>query len=109
MKKFIIIPAFILSLLVLIVAVKSIDNASLEKTHAKEKTESNTENLSVIYVLKEYNDTLGVFKPNYETPERIIDTVIVSTLNEYDQLLLKNGIEVHSEEELQSLIEDYDS
>lgn len=109
MKKFIIIPAFILSLLVLIVAVKSIDNASVEKTRVVSPLESSTEDLSVIYVLKEYDDSLGVFKPNYETPERIIDTVIVSTLNEYDQLLLKNGIEVHSEEELQSLIEDYDS
>ena len=40
---------------------------------------------------------------------RVIDSVIVSTLNDYDQLLLKSGIEVNSESELQSLIEDYDS
>lgn len=109
MKKILIIPCAILSLLVLIVAVKSIDNASVEKTRAATYSETQSEEMDVIYIVKEYNDALGIFKPNYETPTRVIDTIIVSTLNEYDQLLLENGIEVHSEEELLSLIEDYDS
>ena len=110
MKKLIIIPASIIALLVLIVAIKGIDSASVEKTKAITSSESKLdENENILYIVKEYNDSLGVFKPNYETPTRVVDSVIVSTLNEYDQLLLKNGIEVHSEEELHSLIEDYDS
>lgn len=110
MKKIIVIPSFIVAALVLVVALKGVDKLTLDNTKAIVSYESTTDEIQEpLYILKEYNDSLAVFKPNYETPMRVIDSVIVSTLNDYDQLLLKSGIEVNSESELQSLIEDYDS
>jgi len=58
------------------------------------------------YVVKEYNNKIGV----YQNDEliRIVD-VNVDTLGADDQQLLKNGITVHSKEELAGVLEDYSS
>lgn len=60
------------------------------------------------YVLKEYEEKIGVYRQGEETPFRTID-VYVSTLPSVDQTELQNGIYIQSEEKLRSLIEDYES
>lgn len=60
------------------------------------------------YMLKIYNSRIGIFRTPSETPYSYLDTDI-SYLNEYDKELLLNGIEVSTESELKSLIEDLTS
>lgn len=60
------------------------------------------------YMLKIYDNRIGVFRTPSETPYSYLDTDI-SYLNEYDQELLLDGIEVSTENELKSLIEDLTS
>lgn len=58
------------------------------------------------YLLKEYNGKIGVFRIGNAEPFRILETY-VATLPVLDQSELKNGIYLHSEAELKSVIEDY--
>lgn len=65
-------------------------------------------NERVGYTLKEYNGKIGIFRGSAEKPYTYLDTDI-SYLNEYDRELLLNGIEVATEQELKTLIEDLTS
>ena len=107
MKKVFIIPAAIFAVLFIISAIRLSYPA---------KTQGNVEISSVsvartapMYILKEHNGALAVFAPNSATPVREIPNIALNTLPEYDRKLLKTGIKVYSEKELQRLIEDYDS
>lgn len=60
------------------------------------------------YMLKIYDGRIGIFRTPSEKPYSYLDTD-VSYLNDYDKELLSNGIEVSTEEELKSLIEDLTS
>jgi len=61
-----------------------------------------------LFILKEYNGCIGVFKEGEKEPSRVLEDVVVKSLPEYDRKLLKTGIKVYSLWELQDLIEDYD-
>jgi len=58
------------------------------------------------YLMKNHGGRLAVFSPQEESPLLIFD-VYISTLPEYDQKLLQEGIPAQGEEQLTRLIEDY--
>lgn len=78
------------------------------KTTAQNTTQniSNTEK-SYMYLIREYEDKIGVFTQNDNKPIKIIETN-PNILPEYDQHILKEGIYLYSETELRQLIEDFD-
>lgn len=61
------------------------------------------------YYLREYEDKIGVFRPEETEPFMMID-VFVSTLPSADQLELRTGgIRVADDRKLQSMLEDFGS
>lgn len=62
-----------------------------------------------LYILKEHNGNVAVFKYGQTRPIEIIDEIVFISLPEYDRQQLINGIFVYSEEELHRLIEDLES
>ncbi|MGN1411307.1 MAG: hypothetical protein ACI4WH_02200 [Oscillospiraceae bacterium] len=100
----IVVIGLVISFVILGMAYNDVDNV----------TEADTINTTVPieersgFMLKIYDDKIGVFRTPSETPYSYLDTDI-SYLNEYDRELLSNGIEVTTEEELKSLIEDLTS
>lgn len=58
------------------------------------------------YLMKNHGGRLAVFQPQEDSPLLIFD-VYISTLPEYDQQLLQEGIPAEGEEPLTRLIEDY--
>ena len=62
-----------------------------------------------VYVIKEIGDKVAVFRFGEEQPFYTLERSLVQSLPQYDQKLLKAGIKVYSNDELQALIEDYDS
>lgn len=61
----------------------------------------------VKYIMREYNGKLAIFNDDgtvYKTYE-----INVELLPEYDQKLLKDGIQITGEEELRARVEDYTS
>lgn len=60
------------------------------------------------YVLKKYNNTLAVFRGDYQSPYKVLDFNL-NLLAEADIEALTNGIAVETEAELNSLIEDFTS
>lgn len=61
---------------------------------------------SKVYKLKSYNGNIAVFNSDSSDPIRIT-SVSIEELPPADQELLKKGIEVFSEEELITILEDY--
>lgn len=72
----------------------------------KSLPKSQESELSVSFVLKEYNGKLGLFRGNAQSPYQTLDFDI-AYLSEYDRELLKEGIAVDTQGELDMLIEDY--
>lgn len=62
----------------------------------------------IIYVLGEYEGRLAVLSPDKTTAYEVFD-IYINTLPAYDKELLHNGIKIRSIEELNSLLEDYNS
>ncbi len=73
----------------------------------KPSKEETTTNISY-YIVSEYNGQIAVFINDDKTPVKIYDSY-VSTLPQKDQVTLKEGIKVETQEELQLIIEDYTS
>jgi len=63
---------------------------------------------SVGYILREYENNLAVFRGDSENPYKIV-SVNLNLLSEYDREMLREGIEVDSESEINRLIEDLTS
>ncbi|MEG0691709.1 MAG: hypothetical protein RR444_01350 [Oscillospiraceae bacterium] len=61
-----------------------------------------------MYVLKEHEQKIGVYKANETSPFMTID-VYVKTLPSVDQQELKSGIMIQNEDKLKTIIEDYES
>ncbi|MDR1467548.1 MAG: hypothetical protein LBI55_03970 [Oscillospiraceae bacterium] len=61
---------------------------------------------SLAYIVKDYNGKVAVFEKDKIEPFKITDC-LVSHLPNYDQRILKDGIEVKTELELERLLEDY--
>lgn len=82
----------------------------------KQEGQNAHENLSGIsmqeeeyeYLLKEYQERIGVFRKGADTPEMMLN-VYVYHLPKYDQQMLKEGIPAKDYQQLVSLMEDYTS
>lgn len=72
---------------------------------AKEEKEKSYKSGST-YCVKEYKGNIAVFEQSKEKPFKITN-IAVDELPTEDQKLLKKGIEVSGQEELNNLIEDY--
>lgn len=70
----------------------------------KDATEDSGE---VLFIVREYEEKIGIFDRNGKLL-RIID-IYTKTLPKTDRALLREGIELRSQAELDSLIEDYSS
>ncbi len=70
--------------------------------------DKNEPDIDFSFVLKEYNGFLAVFRGSSSVPYIQLDTQ-VSFLNEYDRVLMKDGIKVSSEKDLRRAIEDFTS
>lgn len=81
------------------------ENANAEVVFS-ETTETIEE--AIGYVLKEYEGKLALFRENSEKPYKKLD-VDTSTLTDYDKELIRQGIAVKTEKELNALLEDYTS
>ncbi len=60
-----------------------------------------------VYTVKEYNGFLAVFPYQSDLPTQITE-VYVDSLPESDRKKISNGMQIYSEDELQTLLEDYD-
>ena len=67
----------------------------------KENTDKNT-----LYELKEYEGNIAIFKSNEKTPYKIT-SISIKDLPKKDREILRGGIKVSSENELNALLEDY--
>ena len=74
---------------------------SLENSVAETQTE-------VGFMLKEFGVELAVFRGSSETPYRLLG-ISTAVMSDYDKEQLKSGIYVRTEQELNSLLEDYTS
>lgn len=86
----------------------------LNMTYSSNSNYTQAETMSSVqqevgYTLKEYDGKIGIFRGDADKPYTYVEDVEISYLNEYDRELLKNGIEVSTESELKSLIEDLTS
>ncbi len=61
-----------------------------------------------MYILKEHEQKIGVYKTNETSPFMTID-VYVKTLPSVDQQELKSGVMVQNDDKLKMIIEDYES
>lgn len=68
-----------------------------------------SEQKPVLFIIKEYNGKIAAFKEGQDKPFKTVDGAVLKTLPEADRELLKEGIPIHSLDELMQLIEDYDS
>ena len=59
------------------------------------------------YILKEYNNTIAIFKDNEKIPALILD-VVLSELPPRDITLLKEGIPAKTLEQALAMAEDYE-
>lgn len=93
--------AFILLTATIVIAVSTQRNQSVSKPI---NTASTT---TCAYIMKEYQGKIGIFLPTESEPYEILPTDI-SVLPEFDQIALRQGIELQSKQELNRLIEDFD-
>ena len=113
MKKIFLIVCAVVASAFLIVAICSSagrNNRDISDTMSGQNTSTYTESdREVLYILKTYNDKIGIFYEDETEPFSVLSGVMLKSLSEYDQNLLNTGIKVYSDEELRRLIEDYDS
>ena len=71
----------------------------------EEETKEASAPPAVLFIAREYEEKIGIF----DTDGRLIQTIDIytKTLPKTDRALLREGIELRSEDELISLIEDY--
>ena len=81
------------------------ESEAIAQATVSEKDASKPEYL---YLLKQYNSCIGVFYAGESVPFKVIDTD-VSLLPAFDRIALEDGIEIYTEEELDAIIEDFDS
>lgn len=61
---------------------------------------------SISYIVKDFKGNVAVFEKNSENHPFKVTKVFTKRLPRKDQLILKNGIEVENQNELNSLLED---
>lgn len=113
MKKIFLIVCTVVASALVIVAVCSSagrNNADSADTRSGQNISTDTESdRKALYILKTYNDKIGIFYEDETEPFSVLSGVMLKSLSEYDRNLLNTGIKVYSDEELRRLIEDYDS
>lgn len=67
------------------------------------------ENKNERYTIKAHNGKISVFEINSTKPIYTLDSPYIRDLPKYDQLLLNNGIEANSMQEVLEILEDYDN
>ena len=85
----------------------SIAPSSQESSEIITTASVNSENENTVYLVKEYQGHIGVFRDQEPTPFEEIQ-IEVSIFPEVDQQLLKQGIKAYGPEELNRVIEDYE-
>ena len=70
------------------------------------KTKNTKDNLSIPYIVKDFKGNVAVFTKNEENRPFKVTKIFTKRLPEKDQTILKNGIEVENQGELNSLLED---
>ncbi len=111
MKKAMLIISAALSSIILIASHKSEQKTKVPE--AKKPTEIKatkaSEQKPVLFIIKEYKGKIAAFKEGQDEPFKTVDGAVLKTLPKADREILKEGIPIHSIEELMQLIEDYDS
>lgn len=105
-KKFrIILVGVIIFVVIVSIAAVFYTISAKKNTSRSSQSESNA-----MYVLKDFEGRVAVFKANEGTPYKILD-VYTSTLPNTDQITLSNdgGIPIEDEEGLAAIIEDFES
>ena len=74
-------------------------------TNGQQTAGASAEDTEEVWIVKEYQEQIGVFKSNGSL-EYVADVYVI-TLPEADQKLLQQGIYVSGEEQLTALLEDY--
>lgn len=96
------------SLILLILVLSVIILAVYYRQPQPEINDSNGEVVQYSYLLKEYEEKIGIFRSGEDSPFQILN-VYVANLPYLDQQELKQGVPVENEEKLRILIEDYES
>lgn len=100
-------PLFITILLTLLTVSYSVTINIYVKNSIKDHLfKSDNPTTSISYIIGEYDGKVAVFKENEDSPVEIFNSY-TNMLPLEDAQALKNGIKVHSEDELNRIIEDY--
>lgn len=78
---------------------------NLQKNTKVSNIEKETTSNIVTYIIKDFNGNIAVYEMDSEKPFKITD-VPISSMPKADQEMLKDGIRVKGESELESLLED---
>lgn len=76
-----------------------------QKSADTNESQADTPNISLSYIVKDFNGNIAVFESDVEKPFKITD-VNINTLPKVDQERLREGIYVTEQNELNSLLED---
>lgn len=102
-----ILTAFVISVVIVFGSMTTI--ITNPKSMAQEQyTETSSENTQINFVIRIWNNHLGLFRGDSDTPYREIDMPIY-LLTEHDREMLKEGITAQTEDELRRLVEDITS
>ncbi len=107
-NNYIIIICFLLALTFIIMGTIFLLYTNTNKNINSQNISSEKKYSNYKYMLKERDNKIIIIDINNEIIIEEID-VLVSDLPEYDKISLYKGVPVKTEEELRSLIEDYDS
>ena len=103
MKKILVSTGFFFGILMLVMNFYLISN----KNNSNETVDISKPSVnSITYIVKEFNGNVAVFTKNSKEKPFKITTVCTNHLPKKDQEILKTGIEVTSQGELNSLLED---
>jgi len=94
-------------ILISIFIIVIIISASVNNHAGAKENQQNTKPIP-LYVLKNYFGKVAVFKYNSNVPQETL-SVYTNSLPLFDQKQLSTGVFAYTNEELTSLIEDYDS
>ena len=75
-------------------------------TQNNEKVKDNKVKSSISYIVKDFKGNVAVFTKNAKDRPFKVTKVVTERLPREDQLILKNGVEVENQCELNSLLED---
>ena len=103
MKKFII-GSYCFVLICVLVSFVSIPVMN-QNSKASQKVEPETPSTSLSYIVKDFNGNIAVFEDGSSAPFKVTE-VCTNTLPKVDQEKLAEGIIVHSQVELNTLLED---